>query len=98
MRELEHQIERGILLSEDETLKEIHLPQRRQDGQEGQATPVPARTLQQIERTHIIEGLKRCSGKISGGGGAAEILEIPGTTLHSKMKKLKISKADYFIN
>jgi len=98
VRELEHQIERGILLSEDNTLKEIHLPQRRQDGPEGQATSVSTRTLEQIERTHIIEVLKRCSGKISGIGGAAEILEIPGTTLHSKMKKLKISKADYFVN
>lgn len=98
VRELEHQIERGILLSEDDTLKEIHLPQRGHNGQEGQAPPVSARTLEQIERAHIIEVLKRCSGKISGVGGAAEILEIPGTTLHSKMKKLKISKADYFIS
>ncbi|WP_260607605.1 sigma-54-dependent Fis family transcriptional regulator [Chitinophaga polysaccharea] len=98
VRELEHQIERGILLSEDDTLKEIHLPQRGHNGQDGQAPPVSARTLEQIERTHIIEVLKRCSGKISGVGGAAEILEIPGTTLHSKMKKLKISKADYFIS
>jgi transcriptional regulator of acetoin/glycerol metabolism len=40
--------------------------------------------------------LKRCAGKISGPGGAAEMLDVPGNTLHSKMKKLGITKADYF--
>ncbi len=49
-----------------------------------------------MERTFIISILRRCKGKISGPGGAAEILDIPGNTLHSKMKKLSISKADYF--
>lgn len=96
VRELEHQIERGILLSEGEILKEVHLPGR-QEEEESNGHPASARTLEQIERTYIIEVLKRCGGKISGTGGAAEILELPGTTLHSKMRKLKIAKADYFI-
>ena len=54
------------------------------------------RSLEEVERSYIIEVLKRCAGKISGAGGAAEILKIPGNTLHSKMKKLGITKADYF--
>ncbi|WP_346318387.1 sigma 54-interacting transcriptional regulator [Chitinophaga sp. YIM B06452] len=98
VRELEHQIERGILLSEGDILKEVHLPGRQpEENGDGQAQLPSARTLEQIERTYIIEVLKRCGGKISGAGGAAEILELPGTTLHSKMRKLKIAKADYFI-
>ena len=32
---------------------------------------------------------------VSGIGGAAEILKVPGNTLHSKMKKLGIEKSDY---
>lgn len=96
VRELEHQIERGILLSDGDMLKEVHLPGRREE-ENGQAQPPSARALEQIERTYIIDVLKRCGGKISGTGGAAEILEIPGTTLHSKMRKLKIAKADYYI-
>ncbi|WP_232825969.1 sigma 54-interacting transcriptional regulator [Chitinophaga alhagiae] len=94
VRELEHQIERGILLSEGDTLSEIQLPGRQQENN-GNAQASSGRTLEQIERSHIIDMLKRCGGKISGIGGAAEILEIPGTTLHSKMRKLKIVKADY---
>jgi hypothetical protein len=31
-------------------------------------------------------GLHLCTGKISGAGGAAEILKIPGKTLHAKTK------------
>ena len=54
------------------------------------------RSLDEVERSYIIEALKRCAGKISGAGGAAEILKIPGNTLHSKMKKLGIGKSDYF--
>lgn len=96
VRELEHQIERSILLSEGDILKEVHLPGRQQE-EDGNGQPASARTLEQIERTYIIEVLKRCGGKISGTGGAAEILEVPGTTLHSKMRKLKIEKGDYFI-
>lgn len=95
VRELEHQIERSILLSDGDVLKEVHIGHRPEEDGDEQAPS--ARTLEQIERTYIIEVLKRCGGKISGLGGAAEILEIPGTTLHSKMRKLKIGKADYFI-
>lgn len=94
VRELEHLIERSVLLCEGHTLTEIHLP--RHEEKDRQITGFYNVTLEQIERAHIIGVLKRCSGKISGAGGAAEILEVPGTTLHSKMKKLGISKADYF--
>jgi len=36
--------------------------------------------------------LKKSHGRIWGAGGAAEILNIPPTTLKSKMKKLGIQK------
>jgi DNA-binding NtrC family response regulator len=54
------------------------------------------RSLEEVERGYIIETLRRCAGKISGTGSAAEILKVPGNTLHSKMKKLGITKSDYF--
>ncbi len=102
VRELEHLVERSILLCEGQTLTEIHLPGRQHlagNGYNGGSSLELSNgngTLEQMEKAHIIGVLKRCSGKISGTGGAAEILEVPGTTLHSKMKKLGISKADYF--
>lgn len=93
VRELEHLIERSILFTEGDVLDEIQLPGRGDDTDRAEPSN---KTLRQIERTYIIETLKKCGGKISGKGGVAALLEIPSTTLHSKMKKLLISKADYF--
>jgi transcriptional regulator with GAF, ATPase, and Fis domain len=93
VRELEHLIERSILLSNGDKLREIHLPGINDDPPVQDVTP--SRTLEAMERYHIIGTLKRCSGKIGGVGGAAEILDIPSTTLHSKMRRLRITKKDY---
>lgn len=95
VRELEHLIERSVLLANGNMLREIDLPKGRDDDQAPQNTFANT-TLDTMERSYIIEILKRCSGKISGAGGAAEVLDIPSTTLHSKMTKLKITKVDYF--
>lgn len=95
VRELEHLIERSVLLATDGVLDEVYIPQETSAGKNEQAYALN-RSLEQVERDYIIEVLKRCAGKISGTGGAADILNIPGNTLHSKMKKLGITKADYF--
>lgn len=90
VRELQHLIERSVLLATDDTLEDVYLFK-------GGAPAAPSvRSLEDVERSYIIEVLQRCSGKISGPGGAAEILQVPGNTLHSKMKKLGIGKSDYF--
>lgn len=93
VRELEHLIERSVLLSPDSVMTEVQLPSR-PEGIAGRPDLFNT-TLEQIERKHIVMILRKCNGKISGNGGAASILKIPSTTLHSKMKKLGISKADY---
>jgi transcriptional regulator with GAF, ATPase, and Fis domain len=95
VRELEHLIERSILLTTDGELQEVYIP-KQADTDKPSAAHLSNRSLEEVERDHIIEVLKRCAGKISGAGGAAEILDLPGNTLHSKMKKLGITKADYF--
>ena len=56
------------------------------------ASDHPIKTIQQNERDHIIAVLRKCNGKIWGPGAAAEILNLPPTTLRSKMKKLGIEK------
>jgi DNA-binding NtrC family response regulator len=95
VRELEHLIERSVLLTTDGLLDEVYIP-RETNAEKHEQAYVLNRSLEEMERDYIIEVLKRCAGKISGTGGAAEILNIPGNTLHSKMKKLGITKADYF--
>lgn len=96
VRELEHLIERSVLLSRENVLTEIQLPKSHVAVNE-HSFEIPNLPLREVERNYIIETLKRCDGKIAGIGGAAEILDIPSTTLHSKLQKLRISKADYFV-
>ncbi|HEY9261059.1 sigma-54-dependent Fis family transcriptional regulator [Chitinophaga sp.] len=95
VRELEHLIERSILLATDNTLSDIFIPRNTDTEKQDQAFLLN-RSLEEVERGYIIETLKRCGGKISGTGSAAEVLQIPGNTLHSKIKKLGITKSDYF--
>jgi transcriptional regulator with GAF, ATPase, and Fis domain len=95
IRELEHLIERSILLATGGILHDVYIPQHH-DAEKKEQPYLLNRSLEEVERGYIIETLKRCSGKVSGPGSAAEVLKVPGNTLHSKMKKLGISKSDYF--
>ncbi|PQA53425.1 sigma-54-dependent Fis family transcriptional regulator [Siphonobacter curvatus] len=95
VRELEHLMERSVLLNPDHLIRQFFLPSISENTAETPALGSDL-SLEEVERTYIIQVLRRCQGKISGIGGAAEILGIPGNTVHSKMKKLRITKADYF--
>ncbi len=94
IRELEHLMERSVLLTPGNILTDVELPDDRSDDDFG-FSPVSNRTLSEFEREYIIAVLKASGGKISGADGAAARLQLPATTLHSKMKKLRISKDDY---
>jgi DNA-binding NtrC family response regulator len=83
------------LLTTDGELNEVYIPGNIDSNKKGEAFLLN-RSLEDVERSYIIDILKRCAGKVSGIGSAAEVLKIPGNTLHSKMKKLGISKSDYF--
>ena len=93
VRELEHLIERSVLLCEGNTISrlpdfDIHKVYNTI------ASPVEGRvkTMEEVERDHIIEVLEKCNGKIFGKGGAAELLGMNVSTLNSRIKKLGIQK------
>ena len=46
------------------------------------------------DRQNILNALNRCGWEIAGSNGAAEILGIRSTTLHSKIKKMGIKRPD----
>ena len=50
--------------------------------------------MEEHERSHIIEALRKCNGKIFGKNGAAELLGLKVSTLNSRIKKLGIEKSD----
>ncbi len=47
-------------------------------------------TLAESEKQHIQTALLYCNGKVSGTKGAAALLDLPASTLRSRMKKLGI--------
>jgi transcriptional regulator with GAF, ATPase, and Fis domain len=85
VRELRNVIERAIIVSSGRTLN----------------VPIPSvmvadassdRNLEDIERKHIVSVLEKTSWRLTGKGGAAEVLGLKRTTLQSKMKKLGIKR------
>jgi transcriptional regulator with GAF, ATPase, and Fis domain len=92
IRELEHLIERHILLAKTTVIEDINLPTSIQKEQPVTTLAGRIKTIDENEKDHILAVLKKCNGKIWGPAGAAEILNLPPSTLKSKMKKLGIKK------
>jgi formate hydrogenlyase transcriptional activator len=90
VRELENLLERATILSEGDTLQieegALAAPQT-----PTAAGPLPA-SLQGQEKRMIEAVLAETRGRVSGPSGAAARLQIPSTTLESKIRKLKIDK------
>ena len=94
IRELEHLIERSLLMSAGDVINEVNLPSN-------PALPLAStlsdnlESLEDVERNHILKILQVCNGKISGPNGASEILKISPPTLYAKMKKLGIQQEHF---
>ena len=92
VRELENIIERSIILCGGRSIDQEHI--QVEAGQQDD-TERKIRHMSDVEKGHIIEALKAAHGKVSGGGGAAELLGLKPTTLESRMKKLGIDRAQH---
>lgn len=92
IRELEHLIERSMLMTMGHVITEVFLPRTKGNDEQILPTGAHLKSLEQNEREHITAVLNKCNWRISGQGQAAEILGLPATTLHSRMKKLGIKK------
>lgn len=89
IRQLEHLIHRSILLADGNTIKEIQVPKSLTEPQPAEPE-FEIKSIHDNERDYIYYILKKCKGKVYGQGGAAELLDIPPSTLNSKIKKLGI--------
>jgi len=88
IRELEHVIERAVILSEGSELEPIEwLSQPGSKTGSGKTL-----TLEEMERQHIIDVLDQKNWRVSGEKGAAKILGLNPTTLEARMKKLGIER------
>lgn len=90
IRELEHLIERHVLLSTEKEITVFELPASMVTPL--QELPGKLKTMDEMERDHILTALKASKGKVSGPGGAAEMLGLPAQTLYSRIKRLGIKQ------
>lgn len=89
VRELENIIERALVISQGTKL-ELGDWFSRLESEDNQKYIL---SMQDLERKHILKVLDLTSWRVSGKGGAAEILDLKPTTLEARMKKLGIERA-----
>jgi PAS domain S-box-containing protein len=100
VRELQNVIERAVITSTDGRLNlERALPEHRPRTPDVESTGTDTRSgdrvltaaeLSDLERANIERALAISHGKVSGKGGAAELLGMKSSTLSSRLKALKI--------
>lgn len=95
VRELENIIERGLIISTTGVLdlgewRPLNLEPSQHAST--QATSNGPKSMEEMERLHIIEVLNSANWKIRGENGAAKILDLNPTTLEARMKKLGIER------
>jgi len=89
IRELQNLLERTILLTKNNFIDEIWLPEVKHK-QNLLHSLSKIKTIDELQREHVLSVLKHCNERVSGPGGAAEILNLPPSTLTARMKKLGI--------
>lgn len=102
IRELENIIERQVIVSQDRRLVFDELLLGKSDGAAASLrdsspddAPLPEQVLAKRQRDNAIAALVQCAGKVSGVGGAAELLGVKPTTLTSRLHKWGVDAADY---
>jgi len=89
VRGLENIIERSVITCQKNRLELSEwLPKAKPS-----ADSYGIRTLQEVEKNHILTALRFADWRVSGHNGAAKILDINSKTLESRMRKLGIKRS-----
>jgi len=91
IRELENTIQRNVVLAKGPVIESLEMFASKKIAGSGNSDN-KFKTMIEMERGHILSVLESCNWKISGKGGAAEILDVNVNTLNSRIKKLGIEK------
>ena len=94
VRELEHFIERALISTQGSVLRLRRAETGRDGAESGTAGSLElvSADLRSVERRHILDVLQDTNWTISGDSGAAARLDLPPSTLRSKMKRLGIDR------
>ena len=92
IRELQNVIERSVIVSEPPTFSVDESWLSRPSSSDLNVQPRSLYVSPAQEKAMIEAALRECGGRVHGPSGAAARLGIPGTTLESKIKTLRINK------
>ena len=95
VRELQNIIERTVLLNKNGIIDTIKLPELSKSKEVENIINEEISSISQVEKQHILKVLYQCNNRVAGVGGAAEMLNIPASTLYAKMKRLGLNKHKY---
>ncbi|WP_153799995.1 sigma-54-dependent transcriptional regulator [Foetidibacter luteolus] len=90
IRELQNIIERHVILATGSEIDDILLPRTELELPEVSSQHKSWKTLEDVEKDHILQVLVWCNYRVSGSNGAAAILGISPAILTSKLKKMGI--------
>ncbi len=92
VRELKNVIEQAVLVSDGPLLRlSEHVTLEPARGGPGRASP---KSLEDVERKHILEVLASTDWTLEGKAGAAAVLGLKPSTLRSRMQKLDIRRPE----
>ncbi len=87
VRELENAVERAMVVAQEPELRETDFIFKAKNGA---VVETGAKTLEDMEKNHILRVLEECSWNQTR---AAEVLDIDRVTLHNKLKKYGWSRS-----
>ena len=99
IRELKNVIERAVILSTGKVLRlDLSMPGLRTE-ESDEAEPatnsrevLTEKAMREFQRNNTIKALEQTNWKVSGAGGAADILGVKPTTLADRIRTMKIEK------
>ncbi|MEZ6319314.1 MAG: sigma 54-interacting transcriptional regulator [Phycisphaerales bacterium] len=95
IRELQNVIERAVITTPADAIAALHQrsrqePSRHSQDQREDRPVLSYQQLRELERSNLVAAMKMSEGKVAGPGGAAELLGLPPTTLHSKLRTFAV--------
>ncbi len=99
VRELKNVIERAVILSPGKVLRlDLSMPGISADTEKTVASEIHEddiltdKEMRDLQKANIVKALKRSNWKVSGTGGAAELLGVKPTTLADRIRTYRISR------
>ena len=99
IRELKNVIERAVILSEGKVLRlDLSMPVLKDEAEGrtrtevGESAVLTDKEMKDFQKSNLVNALKQTNWRVSGAGGAAEILGVRPSTLADRIRTYKIKR------